>query len=327
MKRPPRIPTWVIAVLSALVLGAASALFYAGQRHVAAPKPASEPRTSADSDLQLPKTTTTATDPRRRGATGRERVATPDETDAVASDDDPASTTKRLRALQGTRVTLAPADATTPAVRASSRTTRIGTVAVSCAPPATSAAARSSERQVLDALATELRAAGAIVTRLDDASGAVPCAPQRVAQLERADLAIVIASVDTPGAAIAVAAARPSARLSTADSIVATRLVGAIAAVTQLPVIATKSTAPLSKLLTSFGVLDVPGGGSTAWVVTPAGTDAALFAHQIALGMASAVSAAATATHSSTTTSTTATAPTTPTSPSSTSSSSAATSQ
>jgi hypothetical protein len=297
VKRPPSLPTWLVAALTALVLGGAGALFYVGAHHPSSKRPSTangDP--SSDSLLKLPTTSTGPTDDRRRGAIGRDRLTVP--ANLGSTTDGATAAALRLDALRGTRVTLLAADAGAPSVRTPSATTKVGTVAVPCAPKTTSTAARTTERLVLDALQAELQAAGAIVTRLDDSSGVAPCSALRVAQFERSDFSLVVASSDTIDAGQVIAPARPAGTLTTADTATAARLVGALAASTKVAGSSTGDSA-LASLLASFAVLDLPGGGSTAWIVTPAGTDSAAFAHAVALGLASVVAPATSSTPAS----------------------------
>lgn len=286
MKRPPRVPTWVVAVFSALVLGGAVALFVAGDSKDAPPAKtdASDSTARDDSELVLPKDGGgVTTDARRRGEAGRARIATPN-IDAAASDTN-ATASQVTAVLRGAKVTLVAADALAPAVRAPAATTRVGSVAVPCAAPTTSTAARTEERAVLDALTTELRAAGAIVTRLDDASGVAPCGPLRVAQFERSAVTLVLASATTPGAEVGVASARVAGALTAPDIAAAAKLVDALVSATGLPALP-QVNGPVLRLLASFAVVDLPKGGSSAWIVLPTDGDSLDTSHRLTLALA-----------------------------------------
>ncbi|MCW2973314.1 MAG: hypothetical protein JWN72_1587 [Thermoleophilia bacterium] len=292
MKRPPRIPTWVIAVFSALVLGGAVALFVAGgSKDVPRTKTeASDTSSADDSQLVLPKDDgEESSDARRRGEAGRARIDTP-ETDDQSDAADAASTA--LAPLRGRKITLVAADALTPAVRTPKATTKVGTVAVPCAPLTTSTAARTEERAVLDVLTSQLRGAGAVVTRLDDSSGVAPCGPARAAQFERADVTVVVASASTPSARVGVAAARAAGKLTPADIAASTKLVGSLVGTTGLPALP-KSEGPLLRLLASFAVVDLPKGGTTAWIVLPAASDEGDTSRRLAAALAGFVAASA----------------------------------
>lgn len=302
--KPPRIPTWLLALVTALLLGGAGALFVAGTDRHGPRRPASGTDVSSDdSVLELPKKTDTPVDTRRRGEEGRTRIDVPDDTADPVPDtksSDPAAT--RLKSLSGIRVTLAAADASGPELARPAATTKVGGVAVPCMAPASSTPARSRERQVLDALTTQLRSAGAIVIRVDDAGGSAPCAPARIAQFERADVGLVLASAGssdtpdaiTPGATPLVVAGRRAGSTTTADAAHAARITGALAAA--LGVTATTTPPPaLLRLLTAHGVIDLPGGGTTVWVAAPTTKDPAVVARSMALALATASAPAGTA--------------------------------
>jgi len=288
VKRPPRIPTWLIVLATIVFLTGSIALFVVGGDDAAQPKRAVSIDTSDDgSELVLPKGDAANVDDRRRGKAGRTRIDAADGRDIQLEnpDDTKPDDGTRLAALRGVKIALVPADSLAPAVRDPAASTKFGTVAVPCSVASTSAVARTLERSVLDELAVTLQSAGAIVTRIDDATGVAPCAPQRSALAERADLTLVVATTDTPGATQGIAGARAIGALSAADTSARSQLTRALVATTGISMLP-NSDVTLLRLLARFGVIERAGGGSAAWIVLPAAVAADDAARRLALGLA-----------------------------------------
>lgn len=274
--KPPRIPTWVLFAGVAGVLTASAVLFVASRTETEQPKP--KPRASTNSgsssSLVLPKGDGDA--PSKSGGRteigkGRDDDATSTtgtDSTADAAVDAAATDDPQLATLRGARITLAPADGTILGSVKPTGIQRIGTQRVRCG--ATSvAAALTRERQLLDALERALTAAGANVVRLDDGTGAMPCAVQRSASFEKSDLGLMIAA---GASASMVSVGIPGGTLAAADTARAQLYVQSLDQATGAPA-QLKPTGAAATNLTAHGVVEMPRGGTVAWLGLDAAAD------------------------------------------------------
>jgi hypothetical protein len=283
-------PTPLLVVFVLLCLGGAAWLFTSELRNTASQdaEPATEEpqgggeRERAEGVLSLPRREG-ATDERRRGDDGRERID-PDATIRPGADQPRRPELPRvLASVRGREVALLVASV--PGSGEADRRVPIGGLQVRCA-GAADPARESDERDLLDRVARVLERAGARVLRAERPAA---CIDARVRRLHAADLAVVLRA--DPGDR-RVFAGRPAGGATDADPR-SRALARELAAALDVESVSGLGRAADRDLVTEVGAIDLPGGAAVALVMVDArGRDAAA-RDALALEIATALGVAA----------------------------------
>lgn len=248
-----RIPTWLLlALVAAAFSGAVTLFIFDGKQVKEKPKEThTQEQIEPKGELILPNKDNTGepTDNRRRSKLGREYAS---EQDTVSSN--------QLTVLKDKVVVLIPADAN--AVTGSNAKTiqHIGAYKVPCASPG-SKDSLVIERQIIDEVENKLKAAGAVVHRLDDKEGNVPCASKRIMSVKDSDYGLVISIEKQP----TIISALRGEKNATTERNETNSLTASLAKETGLSIPnQAASNASFTDLLTKYGVIELDGGGSSA---------------------------------------------------------------
>jgi hypothetical protein len=284
-------PTPLLVVFVLLCLGGAAWLFTSELRNgpsqdaepatEAAPE-AGDGREQAEGVLSLPRREG-ATDERRRGDDGRERIDPDGTLRPDGQQPRRAELPRELANLHEREVALLVASG--PGAGAADRRVPIGGLQVRCAGAADPARA-PDERDLLDRVAGVLERAGARVIRAEQPAA---CIDARVRRLHAADLALVL-RVD-PGDA-RVFTGRPAGGATTTDPR-SRALATEIAAALNVASVSGLGRPADRDLVTEAGAIDLPGGAAVALVrVDARGRDTAA-RDALALELATALGVAA----------------------------------